>query len=163
MKKTTKFYVALFLLSCLLLTFVSIKIASANDIPIVKANPPKSVINNASPIGTLHHPIKSRIPTNKKQVEGLWWWTYYFDGVTNRYDGYRDRGIIEIAGPNETSSENSSTYEISRVVSNSFGTSIGASADFISANVGFQVTYSVTRSWTYTVTVPPGKNNIPTL
>lgn len=126
----------------------------ASNTPPVKSVPPQSVIRNSSPIGgNYRHKFSPGPGIHTKNI----FYTYYFDGVYSRYDGYYDRGIIEIAGPNNTSSSNSSTFTIKRTVSNSFSTSIGADADFVSAHTGYNVTFSTSKTWSYTVTVPPYK------
>ncbi len=145
----------LYLITILLcFMFVNTRTGFAKNLPPKKASPPEYIIRNATPIGggKIITPVKN----HNRTVNNILY-SYYFDGIYNRYDGYYDRGIIEIAGPNNTSSVNTSTYTISRTVGNSFSTQIGADADFVSAHVGYNVKFSTEKSWAYTVTVPPGK------
>lgn len=137
------------------LNYTSLVNASIDETPPIEAVPPLEVIKIADPIGTLTN-SQIRQLKSKISAEALGD-IFYFDGVYQTYDGYHDRGAVLIAGPNNTSSPNTATYTIKRTISNGFNTTIGASADFVSANVGFNVKWSEERSWSYTVTVNPGK------
>gem|GEM_PF-6106533 len=150
MSKKLKAFVFIIMLS-LLLSLSFNGLSYADDLPPVESTPPESVIRNADPLGTYYHTIKN---PNIKHTENIFY-TDYFDGIYIRYDGYHDRGIVAICGPNNTPSTNTLTYTIRRTVSNSFSTGIGASADFISAHVGCSVTASTEKSWSYTVSIPP--------
>ncbi len=150
MNKKSKVFIFIITVA-FMLSFSFNGLSYADNLPPVKSAPPESVLRNADPIGTYTHGISGRKGVHTENI----FYTDYFDGIYERYDGYRDRGIVEIAGPNNTSATNSSTYTISRTVSNGYSTSIGANANFVSAHVGYDVTFSTEKSWSYTVTIPP--------
>lgn len=79
---------------------------------------------------------------------------HYFDGIYNTYDGYHDRGEVA-SGYNGKTESDVLEFGITRSVSNSWSTSIGFEKDVVTAGVGYNVTWSDEKSWTYYATVSP--------
>ena len=151
MKKAYKTFIFLLIIVAFCVTG-SISYSYAGSTPPIESTPPSGIIKNATPIGG--H-LSGNISRNS-ETKNIFY-TNYFDGVYHRCDGYRNMGIVEKAGPNNTDSSNSATFTITKTISNDYNVSIGISADFISAHVGYDVTYSTEKSWSYTVTIPPHK------
>lgn len=106
-----------------------------------------------TPIGT----IAKSVPTKPSAQPDNVIFTDYFDSVYNSYDGYYDRGEVYRAGPNSTSAPDAASYTYAKTVANDYNASFNIADDVVSAGVGFSVTYTESKSWTYTFTIPPGQ------
>ena len=94
---------------------------------------------------------------------------YKYVNITGRYDGYHDRGVV-MTGTNKKNSTDSMTFTYTREVSNSASIATGFSKASNSASiatgfskasveavVGYNVSWSATKSWSYTASVGPYK------
>ncbi len=81
---------------------------------------------------------------------------YKYVNITGRYDGYHDRGVV-MTGTNKKNSTDSMTFTYTREVSNSASIATGFSKASVEAVVGYNVSWSATKSWSYTASVGPYK------
>lgn len=72
--------------------------------------------------------------------------------ITNTYDTMVSRGEVA-SGYNGKPGADQLSFTIQKEVSNGWNANIGFSSDVVSGGVGFDVTWSDTKSWGYTATV----------
>lgn len=141
-------FVAVMLVLCLISSVVSAAtIDQALPTPGIAPEGPQT------PIGMITKPVQGKPGVQPDNII----FTDYFDSIYNSYDGYHDRGEIYRAGPNGTSYPNEASFAFSQTVANSFNASFNIGDDVVSTGVGFDVTYTESRTWTYTFTVGPGQ------
>ncbi len=76
--------------------------------------------------------------------------------ITDTYDGYIDRGEVESAY-NGSGDDDVLTYSRERSISNGYHVNIGFTSSVVSAEVGYDVTWSDKETFAYSMDVPDDK------
>ncbi|WP_103994416.1 hypothetical protein [Paenibacillus sp. UNC499MF] len=82
--------------------------------------------------------------------------THTVDNIFKTYDGYTDRGEV-ISGTNGKSSNDTLVFSISKAVANKWGASVKFDYKKVSATVGYDVTWTDTKTWGYNAGVSGNK------
>ena len=127
--------------------------------PVIEATLPAG--SEIEPLGQLSpDELRKHIEDNTKVTPfhvALPVHTHYFDGVVNSYEGYNERGYVtsgENRGPKGV--KNNLKFDISHSYGNSWTTSIGFEAGIITTALGYDVTYSTTKTFGYEAEVNGG-------
>jgi hypothetical protein len=98
--------------------------------------------------------VKSKDGDVGTQHASIYYHEHYVDNIYNEYDGYRDRGEIASAY-NDCDCKASLGFSISETVSNGWGANLGFSASAVSNGVGYNVSWSTQKTWSYSVDTNP--------